>query len=297
MRLERSRHGFPYILGWKSHSFAAAADDETCTMNKLKTVLRKLIPPAVQKWRMHYGLLAYRGKSNAEIFGKVYKNNVWGGERGELCSGVGTYDGASKEYVDKVVQFISEHNISSITDIGCGDFYVGKQIVERSGKPYLGIDVAPNVISDHNQKHAGDKVRFMMLDASTDQVPESDLILIRQVLQHLSNEQISRVIRNALARCRFLIVTEHIYTGPGLRYNIDKASGPDTRVYEDSGVFLERWPFNIEIQETLLECPQDSIVFGRNKPATLRTSLILGQLSSLAGGPQPRATGDATDKV
>jgi hypothetical protein len=86
-----------------------------------------------------------------------------------------------------------------------------------------------------------------------DELPQGDLCLVRQVLQHLSNQQILKTLKS-LARYPHVIATEYVYAGPGLRRNRDKPHGPGTRMPKRSGVFLESSPFNCPAK-LLLEVP------------------------------------------
>jgi hypothetical protein len=52
----------------------------------------------------------------------------------------------------------------------------------------------------------------------------------------------------------YVLITEHLYVGKDSRPNLDKPHGPDTRVYDRSGVFLDRPPFKLSAR-TVLELP------------------------------------------
>jgi hypothetical protein len=85
-------------------------------------------------------------------------------------------------------------------------------------------------------------------------LPDGDLFLLRQVLQHLDNERIGRVLERLLGP--HVLVTEHVPSRPGARANRDKPMGPDIRLYAGSGVFPELPPFNRPVQTLLsLPCP------------------------------------------
>jgi SAM-dependent methyltransferase len=137
-------------------------------------------------------------------------------------------------------------------DLGCGDFTVGKKIAAL-GIDYTGADVVPALIRHHSALHGSDRVRFLQLDIVNDTLPEGDLCLIRQVLQHLSNAQIATILPK-LARYRHVLITEH-YPAPGPHVvpNRDKTHGHDTRIEDDSAVFLEHTPFEARIGPVLLE--------------------------------------------
>ena len=95
-----------------------------------------------------------------------------------------------------------------------------------------------------------DGVRFEARDLARDPLPDADLALLRQVLQHLSNEEISLVLRNT-EKYPYLLVTEHLPTGTDVRPNLDHPHGPDTRLYDRSGVFLDLPPFSLRTKVLL----------------------------------------------
>jgi hypothetical protein len=108
---------------------------------------------------------------------------------------------------------------------------------------YVGCDVVPDLIAEHRRRYAGSKVEFVWLDIIEDELPFGDVATVRQVFQHLSNDQISAALPK-LARYKHLIVTEHVPRGP-FRPNVDKPMGPGTRLAEASGVVLGASPFEL----------------------------------------------------
>jgi 2-polyprenyl-3-methyl-5-hydroxy-6-metoxy-1,4-benzoquinol methylase len=204
-----------------------------------------------QKWR---DARYYKQLSARETFSAIYRSRAWGSLPDRpFCSGDGSMrEDAVQPYTQTIRNFIETNNLRQIVDLGCGDFGVGSQLV-RSGLHYTGVDVVPDLI-DYNRDHFGSaSVEFRCLDIIEDELPEGDLCLVRQVLQHLSNEQILKTLQS-LIRYRNVIVTEHVYAGPGLRRNRDKPQGPGTRLPKRSGIFLESPPFNCPAR-VLLEIP------------------------------------------
>jgi SAM-dependent methyltransferase len=207
---------------------------------------------------------AFRGLETREAFERIYAENLWGGAPGEFRSGSGSSDDVSGPYVACVRRFIADHAVTQVADLGCGDFQVGRRLL-APGLRYVGVDVVRPLIQRNEGLFATDDVRFEARDLVRDPLPDADLALLRQVLQHLSNDEISRVLRNT-EKYRYLLVTEHLPTGPDVRPNLDHPHGPDTRLYDRSGVFLELPPFALRTQ-VLLET--------RIKPnEVLRTVLV-----------------------
>jgi 2-polyprenyl-3-methyl-5-hydroxy-6-metoxy-1,4-benzoquinol methylase len=204
-----------------------------------------------QKWRdrRYYEQLSVR-----ETFSAIYRSRAWGSVPDRpFCSGDGSIrEDAVQPYLRVIRQYIEANDLKQVVDLGCGDFGVGSQLV-RSALHYTGVDVVPELVR-YNQEHFACRgVEFRCLDIIEDELPEGELCLVRQVLQHLSNEQIWKTLQS-LVRYRHVIVTEHVYSGPGLRRNRDKPQGPGTRLPKRSGVFLESPPFNCPAK-ILLEVP------------------------------------------
>ena len=242
----------------------------------LKTLLRKLIPPAVLKWRQDQQLKRFASMSQEETFSTIYKENLWGGEKGEFCSGSGTTHENTRLYIEAVSDFIRQHDIKTLLDVGCGDFRIMKQIVEKTGVIFIGTDLVKDLIDYNNRTFGTDKITFLQHNAVTDDLPAADLVTIRQVLQHLNNESIT-IILNKLKPFRFALLTEHLYAGTEVVYNADKSTGPDIRLYRKSGVFFDKPPFALN-PRTFLEYPEDMESSGRHFPAVMRTSLLENQL-------------------
>lgn len=188
-----------------------------------------------------------------EVFTRIYATNAWGGEPGEIYSGPGSGGEAAKVYADAVNKFINSMDIQSVVDIGCGDFRVGKAIAD-SGVNYTGIDIVDSVIARNNSLHAGPGVQFLVRDIIEDELPEGDLCLAREILQHLSNAQIQRVLEK-LSGFKYLIVTDHQPPAHNLIPNLDKPHGGYIRIQSHSALVLDKPPFNLPNVELFLSIP------------------------------------------
>jgi SAM-dependent methyltransferase len=189
----------------------------------------------------------YAQLSVAETFSRIYRTGEWGKDGATFHSGTGSRGAASEQYCAFVVQFIRENKIQSVVDLGCGDFAVGRQIAEATGVRYTGIDVVPELIEHHRATVQNPLVSFQCADITTDPLPTAELCLVRQVLQHLSNEEIAHSIGNLGGFSR-LLITEHVPLEPQ-SINLDKPHGPDVRARYGSGVYLEHPPFSLPVVE------------------------------------------------
>jgi SAM-dependent methyltransferase len=184
------------------------------------------------------------------IFGDIYAKNEWGGATGTLYSGSGSRGQPAQDYVLLVTNFIVQHNVKSVLDLGCGDFFIGRQIADVC-EHYIGVDVVPSMIEQHRDRHGSSKIDFQCLDITRAPLPLADLCLIRQVLQHLSNKQIASVVQH-LSQFTYVIVTEHFpHSGEFEAANRDKAAGSSTRVPFGSAVVLDQPPFAMKCTELM----------------------------------------------
>lgn len=227
-------------------------------LSRLKMLLRAALPASVLE-RVRVRRISRLRERNAarpvkEVFREIYARNAWGGTPGELCSGSGSAEEFAIPYAETIKRFVERHGLTTVVDLGCGDFSVGR-LIASTGVRYIGVDVVDEVVRRNRELYRSEAVDFVCLDITADELPAGDLCLVRQVLQHLSNAEILAVLERT-RRYPFVIVTEHLPPeGVALQPNIDKPHGADTRLLEDSGVFLEEEPFRQRIVEILLEVP------------------------------------------
>lgn len=224
----------------------------------IKKVIKKVWPEA----GMFREKLIFRSKDRKETFSYIYQKNLWGGkkdtgqEQYKYYSGEGSHDERYVEpYCRMIQKFISQNNISTVVDIGCGDFNVASGWLNEN-IIYSGIDIVQEMIDHHNERYSTENIHFYCLDAVEEDLPDAELCLVRQVLQHLSNEEVS-IILEKLKKYKYVIITEHVTKKEfASKYNIDKSHGDSTRVSQGSGLYLDEAPFNYKIK-TLLEIPYD----------------------------------------
>jgi SAM-dependent methyltransferase len=211
------------------------------------------------------------GRSNTDIFDEIYRRRAWGGpDDDNPYSGPGTYDPSVPEYVAFILSFIEKNDIRTIVEIGCGDFAIGRLYASKVDR-YVGVDVSSVVVENNRLRNSSDTISFIHGDACDLNIEPADLCIIRQVLQHLDNGSIKRILRKA-SRHRNTLITEHLPSALQLSApNRDKRPGPDTRLIFDSGVYVELPPFN-QAAETVLSLPVH--VMQAHPGEIMRTSLI-----------------------
>lgn len=231
-------------------------------MYQIKRAIKKFLPQSIvtfaRQYRTKRAFKEYESLSTREIFSKIYNDGIWGGPKDPaqpFFSGSGSHSNiAVTAYVNAVQNFLSGWvNKPDVVDLGCGDFAVGAKI-RSFCRNYIACDVVPELIAFNKEKFNQLDVDFRALDIAIEKLPDGDVVFIRQVFQHMSNEQIHRVLTKVLSTYKYLILTEHLPQCEQFKHNIDKPAGPGIRTGLNSGVVLESPPFNIEPMFSRLLC-------------------------------------------
>lgn len=224
-----------------------------------------------------------------DTFDKIYTERKWGRapDGARFYSGDGSQPAKSAAYEARVVAFLDAHpELSTLVDIGCGDFQVSSRILARLARPieYTGCDVARNVVEHNAAGHAAPNIRFMHVNAVDADPPAGDVVTIRQVLQHLSNAQIKRVLDRLAGLYRVAIITESLPT-TFVAANLDIAHGIAVRIPLGSGVYVDQPPFGLQVAETF-DSPYSEKEF-------LRTSVVWFAPAAVAAEAASTITGSA----
>lgn len=179
---------------------------------------------------------------------QIYELNLWGGGEAEFYSGLGSHHLELLEpYVNVVSTFLKSFEAPlTVCDLGCGDFNVGRHLLPYC-KQYVGVDIVEPLIQRNKEKFRQEGLAFVSLDIAEDELPDGDCVLLRQVLQHLSNAEVEKVL-NKLSKYKYVILTEHIPEG-NFEPNLDIISGQGIRLKKNSGLDITAPPFNYKYHE------------------------------------------------
>lgn len=185
---------------------------------------------------------------------QVYEKNLWGGNSSPFYSGDGSHDlHIVTPYLNAVASFLkSFEEPITVCDLGCGDFNIGKQLLPYV-KKYEAVDIVANLIEYNKANFKDDHLEFHCLDIAVDPLPVANCVIIRQVLQHLSNKEVSSIV-SKLQNYKYVILTEHLPDQDFIA-NKDIISGQGIRLKQQSGIQLTTAPFNFKVKkETSLIC-------------------------------------------
>ena len=111
------------------------------------------------------------------------------------------------------------------------------------------------MIRSHQKNYGSEHIHFKCLDIVDDELPDGDLCVIRQVLQHLSNDDVSRVLAK-LKKYKYVIITNsQTPKAQAYSYNADIRTGHHIRTGILSGLYLDEPPFSLKT-ELLLNIPE-----------------------------------------
>ena len=228
------------------------------TWRLVKLLLPRVIVEKISNLKEKYYHKKYENLSIDKIFTKIYEEKQWGEHHTHpFFSGAGSHNkDISEPYIEAVREYIISLDFSPVVvDIGSGDFNIGSKLVDLA-KYYYACDVVSTLQSFCNTKFSYENLEFVVCDAIEHPLPSGDIVIIRQVLQHISNAQIKKIIK----KCRKFdkwIITEHIPLGT-FEPNKDFNAGSGIRVLFGSGVDLTEAPFSVKDYNTkvLCETPQ-----------------------------------------
>ncbi|MCX6987690.1 MAG: class I SAM-dependent methyltransferase [Chlamydiae bacterium] len=159
------------------------------------------------------GVYAHAAKhipiSNESAFGYIYENGVWGcDENGHGNSGTGSDPKNTTVYISFLQQFLADHQIASVVDLGCGDFRLGRCIC-WDGIDYIGIDVVDSLLNTNIENFSASNISFALADGVNYPLPAADLLICKDVLQHLPFGDIHKII-NQFKKFKYCLIINDV---------------------------------------------------------------------------------------
>jgi SAM-dependent methyltransferase len=130
-------------------------------------------------------------------------------------------------------RFLKDNSVRSVTDFGCGDWQFS-QFIDWSGVDYVGFDVVPNIVEANTRRFASEGLTFKVFEKTAD-LPGGDLLLAKEVFQHLPNNLISEYLATIRKRYKMALITNAIEPGD---FNSDITAGGGRPVCINKPPFL-----------------------------------------------------------
>jgi hypothetical protein len=146
-----------------------------------------------------------------QVFTEIYRDNIWGdGSPSSPRSGDGSKPENAKPYVQFVKSVINSYGIESVIDIGHGDWVMWKDY-KFEDVEYIGIDVASGLSEEVGRNFGNSKRKFFHTSVFDSGLPKVDLIISKEVLQHLSNYEVVDKLKQ-FNSYKYLILSNAFYS-------------------------------------------------------------------------------------
>ena len=139
-------------------------------------------------------------------FTEIYGGGGWGGKG----SGGGSDPIGARPYVNFVLDYVRHHGVTSVCDVGCGDWQMWPQGAFSNQIDYLGLDIVDSVVEGNIRRFGTPTRRFARWDAVAVDPPAADLLLCKEVLQHLPNEDVRQFLATNLGRYKHVVLCADI---------------------------------------------------------------------------------------
>ena len=140
-----------------------------------------------------------------DIFSNIYDNHGFGSL--ESRSGPGSTLDETQKLRESIKKIIKDKNIKSVVDIPCGDFNWMKEIVFNFDS-YIGGDIVKKAIEENNERYSNSRIKFIEFDIVNDEIPNGDLLIVRDIIGHFPIEDGVKILKNILnSKCKYLLST------------------------------------------------------------------------------------------
>ena len=180
-----------------------------CSKNKNMMRLLGCVIFCLVVWILHHRREEAKPSEEKLAFTNNYLTNKW-----INSSGRGSIPKNAMPFINYVQSFIITQPITSIVDIGCGDWELMKLVNIPESISYLGIDLVEHVIAFNIKHYSRKNIHFKTVNHLKELSTFSgDLLIIKDVIQHWSNTYIFEFLRSVLPRFKYAIICHDIEFG------------------------------------------------------------------------------------
>jgi hypothetical protein len=158
---------------------------------------------------IQFSSLFTNNSKNKQIFETIYAKNIWNNNDPNVpLSGPGSSLENTKDVSVLLNSFIYNNNCKKILDLGCGDLtWMSKTpFFNDMTIKYTGVDIVESQINNHRSYYPQNT--FVCEDLITyHDIEPASLIIIRDVLFHLTNDDILSIFRNIRNKFDFIAIT------------------------------------------------------------------------------------------
>jgi hypothetical protein len=141
-------------------------------------------------------------------FSEIYKNNLWSSS--ESLSGDGSEVAYTEPLRKWLVSNILKLKVKDFVDAPCGDYNWMKLVTPKVDINYIGLDIVDSLISKNKLEYGSPTVDFRIANICEDVLPACDIIMVRDCLFHLSDDDINKFLNNLVRTdYKYLLTTTH----------------------------------------------------------------------------------------
>jgi len=181
-------------------------------------------------------------------FEQIYATNEWGHGSGE-----GSLPAHTRQYAQLVQQFVRDKGVKTVVDLGCGDWQFSRYI-DWGAAEYIGYDLVRSVVERNQETFRKPEISFQLFSGNFDDLGSADLLIVKDVLQHWSNEAVKAFLPT-LRRYRYCLLTNCVNPR-------EETTNEDIRDGDFRYLDLRLPPFNITAEEIL--------TFSNHRPLLLK---------------------------
>lgn len=143
------------------------------------------------------GFLLNRWRGTHARFQAIYLGNFWNDAESRSGPGSRRDSESVRRTLAALEAVLDRCEIRSMADLPCGDCnWIGGFLDAHPGIGYVGYDIVPELIARNRDRLA---LRFEVLDITTQVPARADLILCKDLFNHLYNAEVSAALDNMLA--------------------------------------------------------------------------------------------------
>jgi hypothetical protein len=148
----------------------------------------------------------FKSRLTRRVFTRIYTKRRW--ISGGTLSGSGSMLPETEVIRAELPHLLRDLEARALLDIPCGDFNWMQELDLQAD--YAGADIVAPLIKENQRRFGSGRRRFFVADVIKDQLPAVDLILCRDCLVHLSNEDAVKAVSNIKrSGARYLLVTTY----------------------------------------------------------------------------------------
>ena len=138
----------------------------------------------------------------------IYDKKIW------LVNDSLSGEGSELKYTENLREWLicnlPSLKVNTFVDAPCGDFNWMRYVLPSLNVNYVGLDIVPSVIKKNRETYNDPKIQFKIANICEDKLPSCELIMVRDVLFHLSFEDINSFFINlAKTDYKYLLTTTH----------------------------------------------------------------------------------------